>query len=188
MMGRTHTAAGLLLVVTYCAFTALPFSGLVLLMAWLGSLAPDLDARDATIRHLSLRWGPGKRNRLPLIPLEILGDLFHYFFGHRGVLHSLLAVILILIGGLFINVINGISGAWLLAFTLGYTSHLLLDALTPSGIPLWYPHQTTVSFLPRGLRIPTRSLGDIILFASCSLLLLSWFYFYPALINQLLGN
>ncbi|MXP66217.1 metal-dependent hydrolase [Pantoea sp. Nvir] len=63
-------------------------------------------------------------------------------FGHRGFTHSLLAVAFVLC--LFqINVNNK---GWLLlptdvlqSLTLGYTSHIAADILTPAGVPLLWP-------------------------------------------------
>jgi membrane-bound metal-dependent hydrolase YbcI (DUF457 family) len=50
------------------------------------------------------------------------------------------------------------------AFGLGYTSHLVADALTIRGIPLLWPgrRQPSLHLLPRPLRIRTGSAGEAI--------------------------
>lgn len=85
-----------------------------------GSLLPDLDHPHSAIAHsLVLRpfgWGIRK--------------LTH----HRGIMHSLLMAIVVLVAGtLLIDSYLGIALFW------GYLSHLFADALTVEGIPLFDP-------------------------------------------------
>jgi len=59
---------------------------------------------------------------------------------HRGITHHVLIVpVLFLISVAVKDFLNQTLGLYLLSFTVGYASHLLLDALTPLGIP--YKHK-----------------------------------------------
>ncbi len=60
--------------------------------------------------------------------------------GHRGVFHSLLAAVAF--GLAFFLYLHFKARAYMFLafpFVLGYISHLLLDALTPGGVPFLWP-------------------------------------------------
>jgi membrane-bound metal-dependent hydrolase YbcI (DUF457 family) len=117
---------------------------LCLAAALLGSLAPDLDAEDSTIHHElgPLGW-PVKAG------LKLLG------VRHRGVLHSGLATLVVTLTAGLIGRQVGLSSVGL-AFALGYLSHVAIaDALTLSGVPLWWPAKRRFHLLPRPLRVRT---------------------------------
>jgi membrane-bound metal-dependent hydrolase YbcI (DUF457 family) len=117
---------------------------LCLAAALVGALAPDLDAEDSTIqRELG---GVGK---LAHLGLNLLG------VKHRGVLHSGVAMLLV-------TAVAVVVGRWFgfeavgVAFGLGYISHVALaDALTISGVPLWWPGQRRFHLLPHLFRVRT---------------------------------
>ena len=91
-------------------------------VAALGALLPDIDHPSS---WLGRRLWPVSR------PLSMV-------LGHRGLTHSLLAVI----GGLAVlGAVEPGPGLARLAgpLALGYLSHLAADALTPSGVPLLWP-------------------------------------------------
>jgi inner membrane protein len=88
----------------------------------------------------------------------------HALFGHRGLLHSLLALAILILGlGLF-----RVPTEFIACVALGYASHLLLDALTPSGIPALYPAPARLRLSPF-LKIKTGGLVDQLLFLLFSL-------------------
>lgn len=97
--------------------------------AALGSLLPDIDHPGS--------WF-GRRVRSVSIPLSMV-------FGHRGITHSLLAVLGCLFGLLILG-----KGAIAPAVLVGYLSHLACDSLTKSGVPLLWPWRRP--FGPRLLR------------------------------------
>jgi len=112
--------------------------------AVIGALLPDLDAADSTIQR-DLGW----LGLLPKAGLTLLG------VKHRGVLHSGLATALVF-------TLAGLSGWWWgypdvgLALGLGYFSHVALaDAMTISGVPLFWPGKRRFHVLPRRLRVRT---------------------------------
>ncbi len=109
MTTGTHVLAGIVLA-SYLKLPVLP--------AAVGSIVPDVDL------------GKG----LPFPPKRTL------FNSHRGITHHPLIVILLFILSLTVkDFLNGEAGVLILSFTVGYGSHLILDALTPLGIP--YKHK-----------------------------------------------
>ena len=86
--------------------------------------------------------------------VPFISFLFKFFFGHRGVFHSLFTPMLLYLFFLFIG--HEIIG---LAILLGYFSHIILDALTPSGVRLLWPFR----FRIKGF-IKTNSFLEKILF------------------------
>ncbi len=125
MMAGSHMVVGAALwAVTARAGGLEPAEPAALSIALAGSLLPDIDHPQS--------WA-GRKMRVVSVPLSML-------VGHRGVTHSLLAVVaaLAVLAGL------GDAGPWA-PLAVGYLSHLLADALTPSGVPLLWPHRRRFS-------------------------------------------
>ncbi len=103
--------------------------------AMAGSLLPDIDHPSSWL---------GRRLWVVSKPLSKL-------IGHRGLTHSLLAVV----GGLaLVQAIHPSTVVARLAepLVVGYLSHLAADALTPAGVPLLWP-------LKRRFRLPLCASG-----------------------------
>lgn len=113
MSGRTHALVP-------AAFASVLFHAdpLLLLTAALGGLVPDIDEPDSVI---------GQR-------LWMLSWWMKYLVGHRTLSHSLLMVIGVGVMGLVLLVPPNL----VMAFCLGWGSHLILDGLS-GGIFLWWP-------------------------------------------------
>ena len=129
MMAFTHAAAGTasaLLVAQ--ALHAGPIQALLILSGGVaGSYLPDID-------HPKSAFGS---RVLPLsLPISAI-------FGHRGITHSLIAVVGMswLMWWVFqhANWHKGIAVPLLVGMAAGYLSHLLGDWLTNSGVPLLWP-------------------------------------------------
>ena len=125
-----------------------------------GALLPDLDAEDSTIQR-DLGW----LGVLTKAGLKLLG------VKHRGVLHSGLAVVVVF-------VLGALTGGWLgyldvgLALGLGYFSHVTLaDAMTISGVPLFWPAKRRFHLLPRLLRVRTGGAVEKLVFLAAAGLL-----------------
>lgn len=125
-----------------------------------GALLPDLDAEDSTIQR-DLGW----LGVLTKAGLKLLG------VKHRGVLHSGLAAIVVF-------VLGALMGGWLgyldvgLALGLGYFSHVTLaDAMTISGVPLFWPAKRRFHLLPRLLRVRTGGAVEKLVFLAAAGLL-----------------
>jgi len=73
------------------------------------------------------------------------------------------------------------------AFISGYTSHLLADSLTKSGVPLFYPYKKPIRVLPKSLALRTGSLNETLLFALLALALILWLKTNPQLLRELMA-
>lgn len=139
MTGKTHIAGGVALA------TASSFilhinepSSMMELTTWgiffaapavVGALAPDLD-----------HWNSKASNYN--VFTKILSIFIRITCGHRGMLHSPFFVLLlsVLFGALYYFVCPlTIVSQIMMGFVIGYISHLILDLLNPSGLPLLFP-------------------------------------------------
>lgn len=113
MKGETHLVTGAAVGLALARVSGAPFPGALLLAgaAGLGSLVPD--------------WVQ--------VNIPALGKTIKGAFGHRGFSHWGLTV-----AGVYI-LASGWRPDLALALALGWASHLLLDALNPPGVPLFWP-------------------------------------------------
>jgi inner membrane protein len=189
MTGRTHDLA---------AFTALSLAAvavplpemtlgtvLVAILAnQIGGLAPDLDEPTAPL------WD--------ILPIgAFLGRMLRQMLGgHRFISHSLLGVALF---GFLWHFLGNIlrpsfpqldQGIIWWAFMLGLASHLIMDALTKHGIPLFLPIPLKIAFPPvEALRVTTGSwVEQAIVFPGLLLLNVYLFTTYHAVFLNLLQH
>jgi inner membrane protein len=122
MMAISHVVAGGAVWGLVSAASGQPVEPASLALAALGALLPDIDHPGSWV---------GKRLILVSAPISAV-------LGHRGVTHSLLAV-------LGMSILLGLGGLGHAAAPLaaGYLSHLACDGLTPSGVPLLWPLKRT---------------------------------------------
>lgn len=124
MMAGSHVVTGITAWAAVCLAIGQPPSAAGFALAALGALAPDIDHPRSWI---------GRR----LSPISIL---LAKVVGHRGVTHSLLAIV----AGMAALRWYGLG--WTVApMVIGYLSHLAGDACTPSGVPLFWPWRWRVS-------------------------------------------
>lgn len=157
MMARTHVLMGLGACTALAAMAphSLPLCGATLAASFLGCLAPDLDHPSSWI---------GRRLWFVSLPLSAL-------FGHRGLTHSLLATI----GATALLAWYTVSvrlTPWLVAFFVGYLSHLVGDWLSSSGVPLLWPIKRKFQ---APLTVPTGGAGEWGLRCLFAAYLLFWF-------------
>lgn len=171
MKGVTHAVFGALVGVPLALATGQPALVGVGLVA---GLVPDLDASDATLKHWTITTGRGKHRR-EYKPFYLLSAAINALFGHRGFWHSIYCALIF--GGIF-----GWWQGWAFGLTVagGYLIHLLLDAATPSGVPIimrgpWH-------LLPPRLRIQTGSEVEYLLLAIAAVIVLGY------AINQLFAG
>jgi len=108
----THLVAGLLVAIALTEWYLFPNTVVAVLFVLFGSIFPDIDEEHSRLGRL-----------FPAIPK---------LFVHRGFFHSIFLAVVIVIA-LFLYV-----PSYAVAFLLGFLSHLLLDAMTPSGVrPFW---------------------------------------------------
>jgi membrane-bound metal-dependent hydrolase YbcI (DUF457 family) len=176
--GKSHITIGL---VTYASLWVQPLGPLhapllggsssvlalpvALAVVAFGSLLPDIDHPDSSLANEKVIGIP------IFLPLAwVIGKVF----GHRGVTHSLLAVAgLIALGQVSQLPWASLNFDWLRAagealrfvwtdlnlgwlIVWGYAWHMAADALTRSGIPLFWPLPSRFGFPPiRALRFTT---------------------------------
>ena len=161
MTWRTHLAGGLASLWLLQPFTPSSESfGTLALVAALGSLLPDLDARESRLKHLTLGTG--------IAPFALPSMALHRLLGHRGLMHSALGLVVMCVT-LSLPLALLLRELAPLALALGYGSHLFLDAATRAGIPLWYPAKQRVHLLPPKLRITTGTAPEDIVLAALSM-------------------
>lgn len=152
MMERTHILVGIssLWLLAWIPNVVTPDTlGSLTVCAALGALLPDLDANNSTIKHLSVAR---------IQPFAPVACVLSRDLGHRGATHSLLGL------GIFAVLTLPLVWFWpwgyWAALVLCYTSHLVADACTKSGIPFLYPNRKKVHLLPRAWRLTTGSLAE----------------------------
>ena len=155
MLSRTHILIG---VSTLWGLALLPDAltrdsiALLAGVATFGALLPDLDAVESKIKSLSIK---GVR------PFAPFADMANQVWGHRGFLHSPLA--LGLLGLVLLPSLYWLDWQIPLALWLGYGSHLMADACTRTGIP-GSPFTKRIFLLPKKWRILTGSSAEEMLF------------------------
>jgi inner membrane protein len=137
MMAGSHVVVGLAVWTWVAPHVGLPpFDPVALASAAAGSLLPDIDHPQSFV---------GRRAWVISRPLAAM-------IGHRGLTHSILAVIVCCL----LLRWYGVSRAAVTPLAVGYLSHLGADFLTPNGLRLAWP-------LQRRYAIPlckTGSLGE----------------------------
>lgn len=133
MLFKTHLATALFLILIF--FQYIPNPLVFLPVAFIATILPDIDSRFSKIGHRKIF------------------RIFNFFVKHRGIIHSFtfLGIASFLIFLLYKEI--------LLPFALGYSLHLLLDALTISGINPLYP----LNFRARG-KIKTGGIIENLIF------------------------
>lgn len=101
--------------------------GTLAALAALGALLPDLDASESKIKHLRI---PNTQFKPFMLPSQVVSRTDQ----HRGLLHSLWGLGM---AALIVAPIAWVGWAPVTALLLGYTSHLLGDSATKSGIRLF---------------------------------------------------
>ena len=124
MIAKSHAITGLVSWIVVAPLLHLsPLDPVSLALALGGSLLPDIDHPASWV---------GRRS-------QPISTMISGVFGHRGITHSALAVVVLV--ALLSR--GGYSRAVTSAFAVGYLSHLAADMLTPSGLRLAWPLRKT---------------------------------------------
>lgn len=129
MMAFTHIAFGAASALLAAEWLDAPAPQAVLMLAGgvLGSMLPDIDHPGSAF---------GRRVPFLSIPLSAI-------FGHRGITHSLIAVVgmsaLVWYSLHHLDWHPGYSVPFVVGIAVGYLSHLAGDWMTNSGVPLLWP-------------------------------------------------
>ncbi|MEM2089553.1 MAG: metal-dependent hydrolase [Candidatus Pacearchaeota archaeon] len=121
MLFRTHFIFALLLFMIFVLNSNMTLTNklVFLIFLLLAASFPDIDVPTSKIGRKA----------------KILSNLANVLFKHRGFLQSLTFLGLLYLAFFIFRIPKIIA----LAFTLGYSSHLLLDAFTKTGIYLFWP-------------------------------------------------
>ncbi|WP_432719962.1 metal-dependent hydrolase [Jeongeupia wiesaeckerbachi] len=133
MLAKTHVVAGVFCMALAGHYLGYVPSGTELIVAGAAALLPDIDHPKSTLG----RWLPG------------ISGAIAKLFGHRGITHSLLAILALAYGLLQAQLADQ---AWVRAICIGALSHLAGDLLTPRGVPLLWPwrHRFSLPLLVTG--------------------------------------
>ncbi|MFH1235538.1 MAG: metal-dependent hydrolase [Parcubacteria group bacterium] len=174
MRGSTHAVIGANMVWIPILMGSVVEPWLFLVGAFT-ALLPDLDASESKIKHLKLSGYIGK-TKVTIKPFAPIAMVVSTIFGHRGALHSLVAIAVVAAGASFLIPYTSVT-LWLVA-TLGYASHLLADASTKSGIEIFWPWKENYGILPRFLRVRTSGIVDTLLLLAGSAGVVVFLYQY----------
>ncbi|MEO0837423.1 MAG: metal-dependent hydrolase [Cyanobacteria bacterium J06643_5] len=131
MMARSHVPFAMTWWWLYCLGTGQAVVGLGTLLAGIGGLLPNLDHPKSVL---------GRKLWFISYPLSAV-------VGHRGITHSLLATVFMVITLILVTALPEYNAyRWAIApLCVGYLSHIAGDMLTPSGVPLFYPKKKKYS-------------------------------------------
>lgn len=155
MIAPTHVSFGILF--SEFVFTCLDVSpsGAALVAAGIGALLPDIDTPKSAMGHL-IKASTSIERR----------------FGHRQITHSLIFFGLCAVVCLPLLIWNWLIYAGLL---LGVTSHLMIDMVNLSGVPLLYPYPGRFVFPePKEARIEVGSKREWVLLTILLVLVLGF--------------
>ncbi len=144
MVGFTHLGFGLLMGTAFHSKYASILSGI-------GSLLPDIDANNSIINKLIHSSKKNNNNRN-----GYKNRKNNNYLKHRGIMHSLTVPLLI-----YLIYFAFMRNNLILPFVVGYISHLLLDMLTPMGVPLIAPVSNKRFKIVSGIK--TASFEDYVL-------------------------
>jgi len=159
MRGKTHMIGGAAVALSLMSITGIfEFQTLAVgaAVGAIGGLIPDIDHPNSKIAHKT----------------KFVGTIISRLFKHRGFWHTPF-LYAILWGGLRLWL--GAS-LWVNLLFAGVFSHLLLDLLNPTGIPVFFPFTTKKFHLAK-----IRTGGKIEVIVSVLLLLISFLPFVGAL-------
>lgn len=136
---KTHTMTTLTATSFLTLYTPIEPSIGIFLGAALGGLSPDIDepqsyiGRKTSVKIGNKRYGPSA--------------MVKSIFGHRGITHSILAMVIAFIPYFLCKDFYAESDSlfhllllqFLLGFGIGYVCHILGDFITVQGVPLFLP-------------------------------------------------
>lgn len=138
----------------------------------LGSRLPDVDQLGARIHRRTRIERRSLIARLTGRALRLPMTIFATLATHRGATHWLLS------GAATTILLAGVAGALSPPLALpvaigcgcGYGAHLLADACTPHGAPLFGPASARrIHLLPPGMRVVTGGAGDLLVLIAATL-------------------
>ncbi|MFD1394420.1 metal-dependent hydrolase [Kroppenstedtia eburnea] len=170
MTGKTHAALGMASGVVATWATGAEGVDVVwtMVVSTVAALFPDIDEPSSKINQVLFGSFPRKVRplTLSLVAMALVIGVFIWegplwltlfslflvgvsFASHRGMTHSLFAL------AFMTGVAYLAFPDYVWAVSLGYGSHLIADAMTIQGIPLWWPSKRPLGLRLLGIRIRT---------------------------------
>jgi len=113
----THLAFSFFIGIILIRYLSIQNQVLFIFLFLLASLLPDIDEVKSKISE----------------KVKPISWLVHFMLGHRGLMHSIWIPIILYLSLFLIRIDVAI------AVSFGYLSHILIDGLTVSGVPLLWP-------------------------------------------------
>jgi len=152
MTAPTHTIFSILFILSIGLLLGITVNPAIAFFAVLGALLPDSDTEKSFIGRL----------------FPPLSAYLERKLGHRQATHSLLALALLSLVSAPLAIVHLY---WWVALLSGYFSHLIIDTINKSGVPLFYPSSIrAVMPKPEKWRIQVGSKAEIIIFTITSIL------------------
>jgi len=162
MRTPTHVSFGVLFILGIGLLVGISINWSIAIFAIIGALLPDIDTPQSILGRF----------------LRPMSAYIERKFGHRQATHSLLAVLIL--GLITIPLICVNLFCWIALFS-GYLSHLLIDSVNKSGVPLFYPSSIrAVMPKPEKWRIAVGTKAETIVMV---IILIAVFALYP--LNQI---
>jgi len=147
MRAPTHASFSILFILSIGLLLGITLNPGVAAFAILGALLPDIDTPKSTIGRF----------------LYPIAAYIERKTGHRQATHSLLALVTL---GLITAPLISVNIFCWIALLSGYLSHLMIDTVNKSGVPLFYPSSIrAVMPKPEKWRIAVGSKAESIVFA-----------------------
>jgi len=136
MTGVNHLTGGVVYTGVFCSFWNVNIfeKPWYLVATLIFSLLPDIDHTKSPL---------GK-----ILSFTYLPQYLDRNFGHRTITHSLLIYFTLGISVYFIESIFSNDHPFALIFMLAYSSHLVFDMMTISGVPLFFPFKKNPCVIP----------------------------------------
>ena len=182
MTGKTHGLAGLCAGMALARVVPTDNAGWYVIATVLGALLPDIDEPRSTVSNLPVyfrgyvrqAFGRSVLERMAMAILEgwrlllrIFAGTVKVLFGHRGVTHRGVACVVATLMAELAGMLLGLPFMGIFAGA-GYATHLALDAMTPSGVPLLAPLVRRRVKLPFTIR--TGGKGEAVVFITMAII------------------
>jgi inner membrane protein len=134
MTGQTHIIGGITSYLFYTSITGNTRGAIIgTIVAGVASLLPDIDQKQSSAGKLllPLSWAWDKCRMLARKTKTKYDDKI---FEHRGITHTLVVPVLLLI----LWALNGYSNI-VMGALIGWMSHILLDLNNDKGVPIFFP-------------------------------------------------
>ncbi|MEE1504392.1 MAG: metal-dependent hydrolase [Acutalibacteraceae bacterium] len=164
MTGTTHYIGGVLAGVALVACATPDLTSVkgvatataMVLVSSISSILPDIDHENSKA---------SKKFKILSLVYKLVSRIGKAFnsdvFEHRGIMHTLIVPIILL----FISfvVTNHFADCLIVAGMFGYLSHIVLDALNPTGVPVLSPfYNKKIRLLPKGICVKTSSTPELL--------------------------